>query len=79
MFPDSHYVDGFRAVLDWCGSVEIAGARTAGTYFTCEKHIPSIQCGILISHLHDVQVQVLQSSFHRLRLEGAERRKKKNT
>lgn len=38
---------------------------------TCEEHISSIQCGVLISHLHDVQTQVLQSSFHHLRLEEA--------
>jgi len=42
---------------------------------TSEEHIPSIQCCILISHFHYVQIQILESPFHHLRLEQGHKEK----
>lgn len=42
----------------------------------CEQDVASVQCRVLIRHLHNVQIQILQSILHGLSLKQAHREKK---
>ena len=48
----------------WCVFAMFTVIEVDTLQVTCKKHVPSIQCGVLVSHFHKVQIQILQSSFH---------------
>lgn len=58
-----------KASQCWC----LLNSHTSAMH-TCKQYISPIQDGSFISHFHNVQVQVLQSVLHQLRLEENHRR-----
>lgn len=45
---------------------------------TCEENVSSVQDSVLVRHLHDVQVQLLQSFFHDFCLNPEKRQRRRS-